>query len=131
MKVTTRAKAWEETDRIFPTDYEYDSAASKNCGYNVYRSPVNYYDYICDLGDRLEINLITGTTINIWIEAPDFTESEKCELVRYIDDFMYRLEDQLGYGLSDYKRDCFRKYGLDQIGEILNAAYDKLGGERT
>ena len=68
MKVTTRAKAWEEVDSIFPTDYNLDVVSSKNAGYNVYRSPLNYYDYICDLGDRLEVNFSNGDTINIWIQ---------------------------------------------------------------
>lgn len=131
MKVTSRARAWQEADRIFPTDYELDFGSTKNSGYNVYRSRINYYDYICDLGDRLEINLSTGGTVNIWIEEPDFTESEKCELIGYIDKFLYDLEDKLGYGMTSDKTVCFKKYGLGQIGDILNAAYDKLGGNRT
>ena len=29
---------------------------------------MEYYNYICDLGARLEVNLVDGRTINIWID---------------------------------------------------------------
>lgn len=63
-------EAWDMVNSIFPTDYEKDEASSKNAGYPIYRSTAEdrYYDYICDLNDRLEINLHDGNrTINIWI----------------------------------------------------------------
>ena len=69
--VSTIAAAWKIADEIFPTDYNEDVRSSENAGYKVYRSPLNYYDYICDLGDRLELNLANGETINIWIKAEE------------------------------------------------------------
>lgn len=40
----------------------------------------NRYDYIYDLGDRLEVNLANGETVNIWIEQPDTIEEyAECE----------------------------------------------------
>ncbi len=69
--VSTIAAAWKIADEIFPTDYNEDVRSSERSGYKVYRSPLNYYDYICDLGDRLEVNLANGETINIWIKAEE------------------------------------------------------------
>ena len=70
MTVTTIEKAWEEANKIFPTDYEKDYAASERAGYDIYRHhTLNYYSRICDLGCRLEV--ITGeygeNVTNIWI----------------------------------------------------------------
>lgn len=71
IKVKNVAEAWEIANSIFPTDYEKDEDSSQRAGYPTYRSTADgcYYDYICDLGDRLEVNLKDGNrTINIWIE---------------------------------------------------------------
>lgn len=70
MTVTTKEQAWAEVNRLFPTDYEKDEAASLRAGYDIYRHPtLNYYTRICDLGCRLEV--LTGeygeTVTNIWI----------------------------------------------------------------
>lgn len=67
IEVKTMQEAWEKVSSIFPTDYEEDVVSRERAGYPIYRSTVEYYDYICDLGDRLEINLKSGKTINIWI----------------------------------------------------------------
>lgn len=70
MKVKSMNEAWSKANEIFPTDYERDSKSSERAGYPIYRSTAegHYYDYICDLGDRLEVNLSNGETINIWVE---------------------------------------------------------------
>lgn len=61
-------EAWDMVDAIFPADYKEDTDSTARAGYPIYRSNVEYYDYICNLGDRLEINLKNGNkTINIWI----------------------------------------------------------------
>lgn len=80
MKVASISEAWEEANKIFPTDYEKDEAASQRAGYDIYRHPtLNYYSRICDLGDRLEV--LTGeygeNVTNIWIEAESEAEPEK------------------------------------------------------
>ena len=71
MKVKTASEAWTEAARIFPTDWQKDEESSARAGYPIYRSTAegHYYDYICDLNDRLEVNLSTGKTVNIWIEG--------------------------------------------------------------
>lgn len=45
---------------------------STRAGYPIYRSTAesHYYEYIYDVGCRLEVNLLTGESINIWIDEP-------------------------------------------------------------
>lgn len=70
IKVTSKQDAWNKVNQIFPTDYEQDVQSSTRAGYPVYRSTAegHFYDYICDLGDRLEVNLDSShlETANIW-----------------------------------------------------------------
>ena len=63
-------EAWNKANEIFPTDYAKDEGSSQRAGYPIFRSTADghFYDYICDLNDRLEVNLSTGETVNIWIE---------------------------------------------------------------
>lgn len=70
-------QAWREADKLFPTDYMKDEQSSKNAGYPIYRSTATgmenfWYNYICDLGNRLELNLCgkkwESETINIWVD---------------------------------------------------------------
>ncbi len=68
MKATSIKEAWQIANTIFPTDYNHDSYSSKRAGYPVYRGSLNPLDYICDLGNRLEINLSSGKTVNVCIE---------------------------------------------------------------
>lgn len=72
MKANSIQEAWNMANEIFPTDYEKDEESSQRAGYPIYRSTAEgrHYDYICDLNDRLEVNLADGNrSINIWIEA--------------------------------------------------------------
>lgn len=83
MKVKSMNEAWSKANEIFPTDYEQDNKSSERAGYPVYRSTAegHYYDYICDLGDRLEVNLSNGETINIWVEDDEPETVETVEAV--------------------------------------------------
>jgi hypothetical protein len=48
----------------------HDQEASKAAGYKIYRDVDEYYNYVCCLGDRLEVNLKEGNqTINLWIKS--------------------------------------------------------------
>lgn len=61
--------AWEIAARLFEADYIEDIAASLRAGYRVYRSTNPYYKgWINDLGSRLELNMPSGRTINLWIK---------------------------------------------------------------
>lgn len=75
MTVTTKKAAWEVTDTLVPTDYTKNEYKSSRAGYDIYDG-ING-DYICDLGNRLEINLATGETVNIWIEAGETVREHK------------------------------------------------------
>ena len=72
IEATSKQQAWEIVNQIFPTDYTEDRQSSERAGYPVFRSNIEHYDYICDLGNRLEINLKAGNrTINVWIVEPE------------------------------------------------------------
>jgi hypothetical protein len=84
MTATTIRKAWEIANEIFPTDYTKDDRASDNAGYDIYKSTVpGCGAWISDLGDRLEINLESGDSINVWIE-PDRTHERSAHNERTI-----------------------------------------------
>ena len=76
MKVENIAKAFEVVYSKIGA-YELDKESSARAGYNIYRSTANYYDYACDLGDRVEINTKDGKSVNVWI---DKTPNEVAEL---------------------------------------------------
>ena len=59
MIVKTTAEAWEAANKMFPTDYQKDEESSQRAGYPIYRSTAadHYSFYICDLNDRLEVNM--------------------------------------------------------------------------
>ena len=80
IKVKNYEEAWEIVNGIFPTDYEKDEEGSQRAGYPIYRSTADghYYDYICDLNDRLEVNLQDGNrTINVRIESEPVGEEKE------------------------------------------------------
>jgi len=71
MTVTSIRDAWTEVRKIFPTDYEHDTSRSERAGYPIYYSTAAGVNaWISDLGNRLEVNLPDGKSVNIWIEAP-------------------------------------------------------------
>lgn len=87
MTVSSREKAWKEVNKLFPTDYEKDEQSSSNAGYDIYRhSTLNFYNWISDLGCRLEVNL-GSQTINIWIE--DVEQKYREQLIALARQFNY------------------------------------------
>ena len=74
MTVRSRNEAWEKVNKIFPTDYTENTIKTKNAGYPIYDSNLgDDHGYICDLGNRLEVNFADGETVNIWIEEGETT----------------------------------------------------------
>ena len=65
--VFSNADAWNVA-KSHIQDASKDADASSRAGYDVFRSESDFYSYICDLGDRLEVNLSNGDTINVWID---------------------------------------------------------------
>ena len=88
----TKEEAWKHVQKIFPTEYAKDEEATEYAGYPIYRSTVEGYwwNWICDLGNCLEVNLMDGTTIRVYIaekeEAEDggMTDEEALESVNRI-----------------------------------------------
>ena len=71
MTVTSIRDAWAEVRKIFTTDYEYSTERSERAGYPIYYSKASGVNaWISDLGNRLEVNLPDGESVNIWIQAP-------------------------------------------------------------
>lgn len=66
-------EAWGWVHEMFPDKQWYlDHESSERAGYKTYRDTEEFYNYICELGDRLEVNLKEGnTTINLWIEKEE------------------------------------------------------------
>lgn len=89
MTVQSKEQAWNEANKIIPNDYTEDAEASARAGYPIYRSNVEYYDYICDLGSCLEVNLKAGNkTVRINIEEqPKFPAKEIKEAAKHQDTF--------------------------------------------
>lgn len=66
VKCFSRDEAFSEASKLLGHDYEYDSFRSGRAGYPIYFS-IDGYEWISDLGDRLEVNHGDGSTTNIWI----------------------------------------------------------------
>lgn len=65
--------AWKWVHEMFPNKQWYlDHESSERAGYKTYRDTEEFYNYVCELGDRLEVNLKEGNiTINLWIEEEE------------------------------------------------------------
>lgn len=118
--VTNKEQAWAEVNKIFSTDYEKDYTASERAGYDIYRHhELNYYNRICDLGDRLEV--ITGeygdTVTNIWIEPTQETVEET--VAKQTQPIITRQVQEMTFVVRGYK------WG----DETERKLYDKLSGE--
>ena len=116
MKVNSREQAWIEADKLFPTDYIKDEMKSDAAGYDIYYSTCEGVNaWISDLEDRLEINLATGETVNIWIEEePQFKEYQIAEALRVIDKTIYEIDDSVIDELAE----------ITGIKEARNKLYD-------
>lgn len=74
LTVTNEMNAWEIVTLFFPNcSFDKAECKSKRAGYSVYE--VHQHDedmwngdYVCSLGDRLEINFGNGFSKNIWIK---------------------------------------------------------------
>lgn len=77
--VNTVNEAWSKAAEIMPTDYEYDTYRSNRAGYGVYYSTADgVCAWVSDLGSRLEVNLPSGESVNVWI-VEESTEAESDE----------------------------------------------------
>lgn len=81
----TREKAWRIAHKMIK-NLQLDERASAFAGYPIYRSELEYYDYVCDLGSRLEVNFSDDPkSINLWIEADwGYASAEFLDYILYI-----------------------------------------------
>ena len=124
MKVKNITEAWNKADIIFPTDYIKDDARSARAGYDIYYSTAkDTHAWISDLGNRLEVNLDSGETVNIRIEEePQFTENEIAYALDVITEAIckigeIRLPLMEKTGISEAKRKLYGAY--EEIAKIL------------
>lgn len=119
MKVNSKEQAWVEADKLFPTDYIKDAAKSETAGYDIYYSTCDGVNaWISDLEDRLEVNLATGETVNIWIEnESQFKEYQIAEALRVIDEAIYEIDDNVNSKLAE----------VTGIREARDKLYDAYG----
>lgn len=63
---TDMNEAWEIVHHLGGY-FKLDRESTQRAGYSVFRHEELYYQYVCDLGNRLELNMENGDTINVWI----------------------------------------------------------------
>ena len=72
--------AWSKANEIIPCDYMHDSDRSRRAGYDIYFSTSDsIIAWISDLGNRLEVNLPNGESVNVWIEEEEETAEVETE----------------------------------------------------
>lgn len=121
MKVKSVEEAWSKADVIFPTDYAKDEVKSKRAGYPIHYSTASgVHAWISDLGNRLEVNLEDGSTVNIWIEEdPKFSEYQLEEALKVVSEAIYYIDDLVGDKLQ-------KATGIDEARSKLYGAYGKI-----
>jgi len=121
MTVKNITAAWTAANAIFPTDYLYDSVRSENAGYPIYHSTAAGVNaWISDLGNRLEVNLPDGQSVNIWVEPqPEFAEYQLADALEVISDAIDAIDDKVLMTLQ-------RETGIDEARKTLYGAYAKI-----
>ncbi len=116
-------------NKLFPTDYNKDESCSESAGYPIYRGTVEYYDYICDLGDKLELNLKDGNkTVNIWIVEGKKEEETAEELSGREEDRIARLKCFRSNASEKHLSEYYAKYLLrvyDQY-EVQGKSFNEI-----
>lgn len=123
MTVTSIKDAWNEAQRIFPTDYAEDKQRSKRAGYPIYHSTADGVNaWISDLGNRLEVNLPDGKSVNIWIEAPAEKPEEAAPVLsEERKEVARRLQRITFYYTEEYVEDLAKKEKEDAAIKELEA----------
>ena len=110
--------------RLYPTwDLELDKESSERAGYHTWRDKNEFYNYVCDLGDHLEINIKEGNqTERIYFEA---------EPTDVIDTGLYFSDEQLDYIVRKVKKSLSEAILTDDgdgsvISERATMLYDIL-----
>ena len=105
MKAKNINEAWEIANAFYPDGLLKDHTSTEKAGYKVYREIGKYYNYVCDLGDRLELNFEDGRTLNVWIEYEEQASGVSEE----------QMLDYLQSALSSFKEEEARYVINDRI----------------
>ena len=121
IEVNSQKEAWAIIDSIFPTDYMKDEECSVRAGYPIYRSTAegHYYDYICDLNDRYEINLSNGKTVNVWFTETYWQVRQMAETIRELKAKIEDLNTEIFF-LNEEKKSLIKK------NESLQSDYEDI-----
>lgn len=128
--VKTLSEAWNLANQLFPSDYEKDAECSERAGYPIYRSTSKvlknaWYNYICDLGNRLELNLCgenwESTTININFETREEPATAKEEKPAETTKILY-------IGLNDQNSKRQEISTIDAFKIVSRVLREKCGG---
>ena len=115
--------AWNWIHENFKGKQWYrDHEAGKKAGYDIYRDLEEYYNYICCLGDRLEVNLKEGNqTINLWIkpEEPVKAEDESGTWYKLYNSEVARICDRLYTVVAAASKDDNNRGTYDHMYEIM------------
>ena len=75
--VKSNEDAWVQAAEILGCSFYYDKEASTKAGYAIHKGISEVNCWISDMGNRLEVNMSNGDTVNIWIEEDErFTAAE-------------------------------------------------------
>lgn len=119
--VNNKQAAWDEVNKIFPTDYEHDTSRSERAGYPIYYSTANGINaWISDLGNRLEVNLPNGESINIWIE--EASTEQLPELTAERREVAKRLQRITFYYTEEYVQEMNKKAKEDEAIKAMQDA---------
>lgn len=122
MTVTSIKDAWNEAQRIFPTDYAEDKQRSERAGYPIYHSTADGVNaWISDLGNRLEVNLPDGKSVNIWIAPAEKPEETAPVLSEERKEIARRLQRITFYYTEEYVEDLAKKEKEDAAIKELEA----------
>ena len=78
MIVKSREEAWQQANKLFPTDYVKDEQSSASAGYPIYKSTASDVNaWISDLNVALELNIPDGKSIRINIQAEPEIKEER------------------------------------------------------
>ena len=114
--------AWKWVHEMFPDKQWYrDHEASNAAGYDIYRDLEEYYNYICCLGDRLEVNLKEGNqTINLWIKPDNIGPGEEAGTwFRLTDSEVERICNRIYTVVAAASKDDNEKGTFNHISEIM------------
>jgi hypothetical protein len=115
--------AWKWIHEMFPgTQWYLDHESSERAGYKIYRDIEEFYNYVCELGDRVEVNLKEGNrTINLWIEKeePDVKGSEPATWYKLTNSEVGRICSRLYNAVAILSSEEVEKGSFDGIYDIM------------